>query len=106
MFDLDTFDEELARRFRKPERRWSLALLQSRRAVTIAAIGTTVSVSALVLANATALSAAEPVAMTSDMTYQGMTIEDFATEMGISIYDPYVLVLFEDLCMAEEALDT
>lgn len=103
MFDLDAFDKEVSSRFRETERTLSLAYLknQSSKAITVIVVGTVFLVSALVLANTNVLNAAEPIAMTSDMTYNGMTIEDFAVEMGISIYDPYLLVIFEDLCMTE-----
>ena len=105
MFDLDAFDKEVSRRFREPERRLPFFDFknQSHKALTVVIAGTALTLSALVLANTTVLNAAELIPMTSDMTYNGMTIEDFAVEMGISIYDPYLLVIFEDLCMAESA---
>lgn len=105
LFDLETFDKELARRFRKPERRLfrGPAVWQSRTSMAIASAVAAMSISAMTVASTSALNAAAPVPMTSDMTYNGMTIEVFAQEVGISIYDPYVLLLFEELCMAQES---
>ncbi|MEM6897623.1 MAG: hypothetical protein AAF576_09580 [Pseudomonadota bacterium] len=37
------------------------------------------------------------------MTYRGMTIEDFSSVLDLSVDDPYLVALFEDLCRVEEA---
>lgn len=104
MFDLDAFDKEVSNRFRNPERQGlSFQLKKQKTPIAIGVTGTALALSAFMLANTTILNAAQPVPVTSEMTYNGMTIEEFAVEMGISIYDPYLLVIFEDLCMTEDA---
>ncbi|MBU2994513.1 hypothetical protein Q4555_05910 [Octadecabacter sp. 1_MG-2023] len=47
-----------------------------------------------------------PAAVASDirfeeMTYQGMTLNEFADKLHLSADDPYLVGLFEDLCRRE-----
>lgn len=37
-----------------------------------------------------------------EMTYRGMTLADFSNEMGLPIDHPYLVALFEQLCMTEQ----
>ncbi|SHG86726.1 hypothetical protein SAMN05444003_1293 [Cognatiyoonia sediminum] len=41
--------------------------------------------------------------LTEEMTYNGMTLADFSVEMGLPIDHPYLVALFEQLCMSDVA---
>ena len=40
---------------------------------------------------------------TEEMTYNGMTLADFSVEMGLPVDHPYLVALFEQLCMSDVA---
>lgn len=105
MFDLDAFDREISRQF-PPE---TSATFSVRNAYAkIAQHNTKLGVSAcFAISTATAAWAYTPAAqapvptVAEDMTYNGMTLNEFADFMELRATDPYVILMFQNLCAQE-----
>lgn len=103
MFDLDAFDREISRQF-PPE---TSATFSVRNAYAqIAQHNTKLGAAACVaISTATAAWAYAPAApiptVAEDMTYNGMTLNEFADFMELRAADPYVILMFQNLCAQE-----
>jgi len=103
MFDLETFDREITRRRRAEIPGDDVVLSQAIRphmAHSALGFGQTAGALAfcLVLGSMT-VPMMSSASQANDMTFQNMNLQQFAVHMNMQPSDPYLVAMFEELCM-------
>jgi len=103
MFDLATFDQEITRRRRTEVPGDDVVLSQAIRphlAHSALGFGQTAGTLAfaLVLASMT-VPMLTSASQANEMTFQNMNLQQFSVHMNMQPNDPYLVAMFEELCM-------